>query len=346
MSETLSINKIEIKPGTAHTINLPAAPLYTQTEMNMPVRVIRGKKDGPRLFVCAAIHGDEINGVEIVRRLLMSRQLSRLRGTLIAVPVVNIYGYTARTRYLPDRRDLNRFFPGSPKGSMASRLAHLLMEEIVTKCTHGIDLHTGSFQRSNLPHVRTCIDSEDSMRLARAFRAPVILHSNLRDGSLREATNELNIPILLYEGGEALRFNEHVIRTGLRGVLSVMRTLNMLPNIPSPSKPTIPVTARTNRWVRAPESGTLLVHRNLGSQVSSGDELGMITDPLGEDVVDVNAPVSGIVIGRTLLPLVYEGEAIFNIACLDDDGNVSDHLEQSYSNLDSGMDVEEYDPLS
>ena len=345
MKETLSINGIEIRPGTEHTINLPVAPLYTQAEMNMPVRVIRGKKDGPRLFVCAAIHGDEINGVEIIRRLLVSRQLSRLRGALIAVPVVNIYGYTARVRYLPDRRDLNRFFPGSPQGSMASRLAHLLMEEIVSKCTHGIDLHTGSFQRSNLPQIRTCIDNEDAMHLARAFRPPVILHSDLRDGSLREAMNQLNIPTLLYEGGEALRFDEHVIRAGLRGILSVMRSLNMLPNMPSPSKQTIPVTARTHRWVRAPESGTLLIQQKLGSQVSSGDELGIITDPLGEEVTVINAPVSGIVIGRTLLPLVYEGEAIFNIACLDDEGNISDHLKQFYSNLESDMDMIDYDPL-
>ena len=345
MREPLNINGIEIRPGTAHTINLQVPPLYTQAEMNMPVRVVRGKKDGPRLFVCAAIHGDEINGVEIIRRLLLSKQLSRLRGTLIAVPVVNIYGYTARTRYLPDRRDLNRFFPGSPKGSMASRLAHLLMEEIISKCTHGIDFHTGSFQRSNLPQIRTCIDNEDSMRLARAFRAPVILHFNLRDGSLREAMSQLNIPTMLYEGGEALRFDEHVIRAGLRGVLSVMRSLNMLPTVPAPSKETIPVTARTHRWVRAPESGTLLIQRNLGSQVSSGDELGIITDPLGEDIAVVNSPVSGIVITRTLLPLVYEGEAIFNIACLDNDDNVSNHLNQFYSNLESDMDMMDYDPL-
>ena len=222
---------------------------------------------------------------------------------------------------------------------MASRLAHLLMEEIVSKCTHGIDLHSGSFERSNLPQIRTCIDHEDSMRLARAFHVPVILHSDLRDGSLREAMNQLNIPALLYEGGEALRFDEQVIKAGFRGILSVMRVLNMLPKISALSKQTIPTTARTHRWVRAPESGTLIIQKKLGSHVSSGDALGIITDPLGEDVVAVNAPVSGIVIGQTLLPLVYEGEALFNIACLDDDSSVSDHLNQYFSNLESDVDM-------
>ncbi len=336
--QLLRVGGVEIPPGSRQTVNLPVAPLYTHTEMTMPVHVIRGKKDGPRLFVSAAIHGDEINGVEIVRRLLRHPQLRRLRGSLLAVPVVNVYGYMSRTRYLPDRRDLNRFFPGSRKGSMASRLAHLFFQEIVDNCTHGIDLHTGAVHRSNLPQVRVCFDDEEALTIARAFRVPVIMNANLRDGSLRQAVLENKTPVLLYEGGEALRFDEKSIRVGLRGILSVMRTLNMLPQRPLPTNAVEPMLAADSRWVRAPDSGTLSLSKDLGDEIENGEPIGTLTSPLGEEEVTIRANVSGVIIGRTMLPLVYEGEALVNIAHVDADVDVDEKLDVFEANLESDAD--------
>ena len=185
-TEPFCINGHNIRPGTRTTIDLPAGRLYTHAPMSIPVHVIRGKRDGPRLFVSAAIHGDEINGVEIIRRLLKLSALRQLRGTVLAVPIVNVHGFINHSRYLPDRRDLNRSFPGSEKGSLAARIAHLFMEEIVTKSTHGIDLHTGAIHRSNLPQIRANLENKETENLAHAFNVPVIISSNLRDGSLRD----------------------------------------------------------------------------------------------------------------------------------------------------------------
>ncbi len=204
MTAELIINDQIIEPGCSVMIDLPLPRLYTHALMTMPVHVIRGKKPGPKLFVSAAIHGDELNGVEIIRRLLKQPALNKLRGDLIAIPMVNVYGIIHHSRYLPDRRDLNRSFPGSKKGSLAARLADLFMTEIVRKCTHGIDLHTGAIHRSNLPQIRANLDDAETLSLAKSFNVPVLLNSNLRDGSMRESAAGLGIPMLLYEAGEAL----------------------------------------------------------------------------------------------------------------------------------------------
>ena len=314
--DVLTLGGTAIPRGTRTTVRLPIAPLYTLAAMAMPVHVVRGRRPGPRLFVSAAIHGDEINGVEIIRRLLGLKLLSRLRGTLVAVPVVNVYGYTARSRYLPDRRDLNRSFPGSPTGSMASRLAHTFMDEVVAHCTHGIDLHTGAVNRTNLPHVRVSFDQPESVALAERFRVPLILHANLRDGSLRQSVLERDIPVLLYEAGEALRLDERSIRVGLRGILSVMRGLGMLPRT-APTRSIDPLRARTSGWTRAEASGTLALHREVGDLVEKGETVGTLTAPLGDESTPVVSRDSGLLIGRTMLPLVYEGEALFHVARLD-----------------------------
>ena len=313
--ELLTINGTSFKPGTRTTIDLPAGRLYTHTPMTIPVHVVTGKEPGPRLFISAAIHGDEINGVEIIRRLLKLPALKRLRGTLIAVPIVNVHGLINHSRYLPDRRDLNRSFPGSEKGSLAARLANTFMQEIVEKSTHGIDLHTGAMHRSNLPQVRANMDDEETNRLARAFEVPVIISSNLRDGSLREAAAECGIPMLLYEAGEALRFDEVSIRAGVKGIIRVMRALVMLP--PSrrkEGKKIEPVVARSSAWVRAPGSGILRAMMPLGARVKKDTLLGVVSDPFGAREVNITAPVSGIVIGKTQLPLVNEGNALYHIA--------------------------------
>lgn len=315
LNESLTINGINVKPGTRTTIDLPAGRLYTNTPMTIPVHVVCGKQSGPRLFISAAIHGDEINGVEIIRRLLKLPILKRLSGTIIAVPIVNVHGLISHSRYLPDRRDLNRSFPGTETGSLAARLANLFMQEIVAQSTHGIDIHTGAIHRSNLPQIRANLDDAETEKLARAFEVPVIISSNLRDGSLRESAAEYGIPMLLYEAGEALRFDEVSIRAGVKGIINVMRELNMLPTSRSKSTKLFePVVARSSFWVRAPDSGILRTMVPLGGRVKKDTLLGMIGDPFGEREVQITAPTSGIIIGRTNLPLVNEGDALFHIA--------------------------------
>jgi hypothetical protein len=335
MPEIFQINGRTIKPGQRATINIPVAQLHTHTEMTMPVHVVRGKKHGPVLFVCAAIHGDEILGVEIIRRLINSKRLGRIRGVLIAVPVVNVFGFIDHSRYLPDRRDLNHFFPGSESGSLASRLASIFMREVVERSTHGIDLHTGSHHRDNLPQIRARLDDPRTLELAEAFGAPVIIDANVRDGSLRQAVMEKGIPMLLYEAGEALRFDEFAIRTGIRGIVSVMCRVGMLPTRGVAGTKKKPLIARSTTWVRAPRSGILRAAAALGSIMSTNELLGIIADPFGQNEEKVHAPVSGIVIGSSKLPLVHEGDAVFHIARFDAkemDQSVLQEFQEAFQN--------------
>ena len=314
MNNPFPIGEIMVKPGTRVNISLPVADLYTSTSLSMPVQVICGRRAGPVLFVSAAIHGDELNGVEIIRRLLRLKVLSSIRGTLIAVPIVNVHGFLNQSRYLPDRRDLNRSFPGSAKGSVAARLANTFFTQIVSKANYGIDLHTGAINRSNLPQIRGNLDDEKTLELARAFGAPVVINANIRDNSLRACVADSGVPVLIYEAGEALRFDEISIRAGLRGVLNVMRSVGMLPAKRPARKQVNPLLARSTSWVRAPASGIFNTDVKLGSSVSKGQRLASINDPLGDSSDVVSAPFDGIVIGRSNLPPAHEGDALFNIA--------------------------------
>ncbi len=302
------------RPGEAGRVDLPVGELYTHEPVYMPVHVVHGKRAGPTLFASAAIHGDELNGIEIIRRILALPMIRRLKGTLLAVPIVNVLGVFQQSRYLPDRRDLNRSFPGSAKGSLAARLANLFMNEIVRHSTHGIDLHTGAIHRSNLPQIRANLDDAMTSRLAEAFGAPVAINAGLRPGSLRDAAGELGIPMLLYEAGEALRFDEVSIRVGVKGLVSVMRELQMLPpRRKTQQAPPKPFLARSSSWARAPGSGIFRASVSLGARVEKGQEMGCVSDPFGNDDEPVVAAFGGIVIGRTNLPLVHEGEALFHI---------------------------------
>ena len=341
MTAELIINNQSIQPGSNVMIDLPLPRLYTHALMTMPIHVIRGKKPGPRLFVSAAIHGDELNGVEIIRRLLKLPTLKRLHGDLILVPMVNVYGIIHHSRYLPDRRDLNRSFPGSHKGSLAARLAYLFMTEIVAKCTHGIDLHTGAIHRSNLPQIRANLDDAETLLLAESFNVPVLLNSNLRDGSLREAAERFGIPMLLYEAGEALRFDEHSIRAGLQGILRVMQHLGMLSARKTRKlAATEPFIARSSQWVRAPGSGIFRVAKYLGEKIKQNDILGIISDPVSNIELPVISPCSGLIIGRSELPLVHEGEAIYHIAQFEDNREVAQHIEMFQDNISPALDEE------
>ena len=304
---------VEIPRDTNITINIELPKLYN-TPTKLPVRVIRGKKDGPIVFVSAAIHGDELNGIEIIRRFRKLNILKRLKGTLILVPIVNVYGIMNLSRYLPDRRDLNRSFPGSSKGSLAGRVAKVFFDEIVLKCDLGIDLHTASIHKSNLPQVRTNIENEYTFNLAKAFGAPVVLHSELRDGSLRAVAQEKGVPILLYEAGEALRFDETSIRIGVNGLVNVLRKNEMLPQIARKRTLKTPVITKSSKWIRSVESGMLRTIKALGDTVKENEIIAFIDEPLGDDSFEVLAPFDGIIIGKSEIPLVQEGDAVFHIA--------------------------------
>lgn len=316
--DAFEIGGTSINPAQHQTLNIPLSALYSQSSMALPIHVHHGQQKGPVLFISASLHGDEIIGIEIIRRLLQQPALQNLRGTLICIPIVNIYGFINRTRYLPDRRDLNRAFPGSKSGSMAARLANTFVEQVVNKCTHGIDLHSAAVGRENHPQIRITLEpySSDLLALAGAFNSPIIIKSNPPKGSLRSLLASKNIPMLVYEGGEALRFNQHAVDVGLIGVLNIMRYLNMLPELKNPVKQ-LSRLSKNRRWVRAVQSGIFRSTCKLGASVKKGQVLGYIADPFGNLDVEVIAPIPGMVIGNTHLPLAHAGDALIHIASFD-----------------------------
>lgn len=337
-NQSITIGETVVKPGQRANLSLPVGDLYTATPLSMPVQVICGKTAGPTLFVSAAIHGDELNGVEIIRRLLKRRGLRSIRGTLLAIPIVNVHGFLHQSRYLPDRRDLNRSFPGTAKGSIAARLANTFRKHIVANSGYGIDLHTGALNRSNLPQIRGNLSEPETLELARSFGVPVIIDANIRDGSLRSCASELGMPVLTYEAGEALRFDETSIRAGLRGIINVMRAIGMLPAQTRPARPLNPVLAQSTVWVRAPVSGIVTDKAGLGNKVEKGQRLATISDPLGTHEEGALAPCDGIVIGRSNLPLTHEGDAMFNIAAFRSLARAEDIVEEFATDYESGND--------
>lgn len=302
-----------VEAGSRASISLELPGQSRYTPLAMPVHIIHGRQDGPTVFVSAAIHGDEINGIEIIRQLLTQSALKRLKGTLICVPVVNVYGFLNHTRYMPDRRDLNRSFPGSEHGSLAARVAYAFRTEIIDRANFGIDLHTGANHRTNFPHIRANMSDPKTAELARAFNTAVLVDASLRDGSLRGYAVEKNIPVLLYEAGEALRFDKLSVRAGVRGVLNVLFNLGMIKRKVS-RRPHVTVEAATSHWIRAENTGLLRPIVELGKRVEKGEKLAVVADLLGDDEETIYAKKEGIVIGCTNLPIVNEGDALFHIA--------------------------------
>lgn len=328
--KNLIIGGVTIPPGKTVQIEMPVVRLYTDTDICMPVHVIRSRKEGPTLFVSAAVHGDELNGVEIIRRLIRQKSLRLSCGSVIFVPMVNVYGVLNQSRYMPDRRDLNRCFPGSAKGSLAGIVANKFLNEIVKHCDYGIDLHTGAIHRSNLPQIRANLKDEETAELAEAFGVPVMLNADLRDGSLRQSAVESGVKILLYEAGQALRFDELSIRAGIRGIQNVLEHLGMMQRKARKrsTKRVTPFVANTSTWMRASASGIVNNLKNLGDQVQKGDELARIGDPFGNLFNSVRASRSGIIIGKQNIPLVQEGDAMFHIAYFaEQDQEIADNIE-------------------
>lgn len=312
------IGQAEIAPGTRHSVELPVSVLSNHTPMSLPVHVLHGTRNGPVMFLSAAVHGDEIQGVEIIRRVLRHPALATLAGTLLAVPIVNAFGFLNHSRYMPDRRDLNRSFPGSDQGSLASLLADLFMREVVLRSQYGIDLHTAALHRTNLPQIRVAPDEPELFELGEAFGAPVILISKLRDGTLRQCARDKGVKVLLYEGGEALRFDEVAIRAGVLGILRVMKTLGMVSAADVMKGKVPPAYSLSSVWLRAPEGGILRAQRTIGDRVMKGETVGEISDPLGEKSVAVLSDDDGIIVGRTNLPVVNRGDALYHVARMKD----------------------------
>ncbi len=305
-----------VQPGYEATINIHIANLSTAVPVPLPIRVVHGRDDGPTLFVSAAVHGDEIVGVEIIRRLLRRVTGHRINGTLLLVPVVNIFGFVTHDRYLPDRRDLNRSFPGMANGSLAAQLAHTFRTEVIKRSDFGIDLHSAAVHRVNYPQIRVSADSEKAAEMALAFGPPAIITAPLRDGSMRQFARDDGVEMLLYEAGEALRFDELSIRIGVRGILRVMATMGMIDYPPEPED-FQPVLSHKTSWLRSPKGGIFVAQPHAGDIVHEGDVLGTVSDPFGDDAVELHAPFSGMIIGEAMLPVVNRGDALFHIARID-----------------------------
>ena len=310
---SFEIGGVRVRPGLRRALALPITRLVTGADVDLPIRVVHGREEGPTIWVNAAIHGDEAVGVEVVRQVLAELDPRTLRGTLIAIPIVNVLGFMTGSRYLPDRRDLNRSFPGSARGSLAGRIAHLVMTEVVAKCSVGIDLHTGSDRRTNLPQIRTDLEDPETRRLAEAFAAPVMMHARLRDGSLRHAAREEGAKVLLYEAGEAWRMDSWAIDAGVRGVRRVLAALEMTEPVEE-EPPTPSLESWRSGWVRARGTGMLHLEAELGQRVEKGERLGGLFDSFGKRVRLVHADRDGIVVGRTEAPLVSSGDAVVHLA--------------------------------
>lgn len=302
-----------ILPGEKTTISIPFGTYTSQELVTLKAHVHRGKKPGPTTLITAGIHGDEINGTEIIRRLMREPSLRNLRGTLITIPIINTPAFSNRSRYMPDRRDLNRLFPGAATGSLGARLAHTLTHEILPHADLVIDLHTGAVNRANLPQLRVTKGDQIALDLARIFAPPAVLISAQREGSFRYACNNLKIPVLLYESGEALRLDTPSIRFAINGIKSIMRTNGNLPAPKKPILPSDPVICLRSVWERAPIGGLFTPLVNLGRAIKKGTPLGFIADPYGKNEAPILSSQDGILIGRTNEGLADEGDALVHI---------------------------------
>ncbi|MCU0356475.1 MAG: succinylglutamate desuccinylase/aspartoacylase family protein [Cyclobacteriaceae bacterium] len=301
----------EIKPGEFKEIKINIARLPSHTVIDTPIYVSRGLEEGPVLALMAGMHGDEINGLEIVRRILDGNLHQPKRGTILCMPVVNVYGFLNFSREVPDGKDVNRSFPGSKKGSLASRVAWHVTHDILPNIDYGIDFHTGGAMRTNFPQVRAMLSNEKNQELASAFNAPFTLDAPFRPSSLRKEASKKGKNIIVYEGGESLRFDQHAIEEGIAGTLRLMHHLNMIDWAPEAKAETKYIWSST--WVRAKYAGLFqsLVHS--GQMVHKGEWIGTITDPFGEFKERVLAPETAYVIGLNNIPVINAGDALMHL---------------------------------
>ncbi|VEG90498.1 succinylglutamate desuccinylase/aspartoacylase family protein [Legionella spiritensis] len=325
----LTICDATIHPGETANLALPLPEFYSCTSFYMPIKVVHGKEAGPCLLILSAVKGDELNGLEIINRLLESDRLRRIRGTLIAVPVLNIFGLIEPSRTQRHETSLERCFPGVEHGSYGERLAHVFTREILCKANNCIELQTGSLNHDILPQIYCDLNNAEGRRLAQRFAAPAITNVMSGNNSLRRTTEELNIPLLVYQAGEAMRFNESAINLGISGIFNVMEALDML----DPEESQQPETFRSifsqdEDWIRAHRSGVLLSNIELGQMIKKGQRIGRINDPFSADTAEtVIAPQDGVVVGINRHPLIHEGQTIFKVASFIDNDRAGTVLE-------------------
>ncbi|HTF02786.1 MAG TPA: succinylglutamate desuccinylase/aspartoacylase family protein [Bacteroidia bacterium] len=311
MGKPFIIQGKSISPGHHAQVVLNSYKLPTHTVIEIPVFVFNGKKPGPTILFLAGMHGDEINGVEIVRQLVMRDDVKNLkRGCVIAIPVINIISFIAGSRDLPDGRDLNRCFPGNTTGSLGSRIAHDLIETIIPQIDFGIDFHTGGAKITNYPQIRCVFSDKKNLELAKIFAPPLVLNSPFRDSTLRKEAAARGKQILVFEGGESHRFDRPSIREGLDGCI---RTLNHFKMIDADVPDHKPVFLAKTSWIRARSSGLFHTIQHYGAQVKKGDTIGMICDPYGEVEHNIIAPNSGYIVGINNQPVVNQGDALIHI---------------------------------
>jgi predicted deacylase len=303
-----------LEPGKGYDLKLSVSESFSSMTVRIPLHIRKGLEEGPTVFVTAALHGDEINGTGAIRHLLQDPDLELLRGTLIAVPVLNILGFERHSRYLPDRRDLNRAFPGSPSGTLASRMADTIFREIVCRCDYGIDLHTAAVRRTNYPNIRADLSSPEVRRLAEAFGTEVVINGGGPKGALRREACNAGCPTIVMEGGEVWKVEPGILASAVRGVKNVLKELEMIAG--EPERPDYQILVERSKWVRADRGGFLQFHIQPGEVVEEGQPLATNTTLLGDLQGVVEAPFDGIVVGMTTLPSTNPGEPVCNIARL------------------------------
>ncbi len=315
----------EVRPGTTERLSWSATELFEGVPVSTPVLVVNGAQPGPTLCLTAAVHGDELNGIEIVRRVMHDIDAHKLAGAVIGVPIVNVQGFRRASRYLPDRRDLNRYFPGNPNGSAAARIAHSFFTEVVAHCDALVDLHTGSFERANLPQIRADLRDPDVVTLTQGFGSMVILHSTPATGTLRDAATRAGIPAVTLEAGGPSQLELNEVKHGVKGIETLVHTLGMIKQRRLWGDPE-PVYYKSS-WVRANNGGILLADVSLGSTVRKGDLLGTITDPMNNARTELRSPYSGRIIGMARNQVVMPGFAAFHVGIQTDETPLDAQLE-------------------
>ena len=310
-NKNITINEVNVKPGTSAQMSLNWYQLPTKTVIEIPVYVFRSKKPGPILLLQAGMHGDETNGIEIVRRLITKDEVRKpLCGSIIAIPVINTFAFLYGTRDLPDGKDLNRCFPGSKNGSLGSRIAYDMTREIIPQIDLGLDFHTGGKQINNYPQLRCTFDDPNSLNLAKKFQPTYIINSSFREGSYRKEAFKSKKPILVFEGGESSRFHYQYINEAVNGTLRLMNHLKMV-NVEVRENTTALINKST--WIRARSSGMFHCTKTNGVPITKGEVIGEITDPFGEHKEKIVAPQNGFIIAINTHPVINQGDALMHL---------------------------------
>lgn len=303
-----------VLPGESKTIDVEIAKMHTATKLKIPVIIERSKKEGPVVLCCAGLHGDEINGTEIVRQLIVQKINKPTRGTVICIPIINIFGFVNKSREFPDGRDLNRVFPGSKTGSLASRFAHFLVHEVIPQIDYVIDFHAGGASRFNAPQIRIIPHDNELKKLATVFNAPFTLYSKNIQGSFRSTCTKYGVKMLLFEGGKSIDLNHSITNEGIEGTKRFLKFLKMLSEKHSLSINEKSIFIEKSNWIRAHFSGMFIGLKKIGSFVEKGEILATISDPFGKMEHKVKAPNDGFLINVNESPIVYQGDAIFHIS--------------------------------